>query len=476
MSLPARLRSPWAPIVGLALLGLTVRLAYVLSVRWGGPLSGDGVYYHEAANLLADGLGFTEPYRYLHGGAQEALFLDDPSSLVPTANTALPVGHVEPTAGHPPLWVLVLGAASFLGLTSVGAHQVVAAVVGALGVVAVAWAGRRVEQAIGVAGVAVPAAALAAVHAGFWLNDAQLMSETLVVPLAALLLGIGIGFVRQPAVDTALLLGLVGGLAAMTRAELLVALPLVALGVLRRGTATDDGPPPARRLGLFALVGATAVVVLSPWVVRNLVVFEEPVLLSNGTGILLAQANCDATYFGDKQGYWEYHCGLPQPLGDDGRPVDESQRDASYRQRGLDYLTDHPGRLATHVVPKRVGRYWGAYAPIQQLRADELVEERPFRLSVLGYAQFLAVVGLAVVGVAEVRRRGGPLLLLTALPITGTVVAAATFGSTRYRVPAEVALVLLAAVGIATLVARRRGRRGADPVVGAPDAATPTLG
>jgi len=459
-------RTPRGRVLTLALVGLAIRLAYVLTVRWGGPLSGDGVYYHEAANLLADGLGFTEPYRYLHGGAQEALFLDDPSTLVPTANTALPVGHVEPTAGHPPLWVIVLGAVSFLGFNSVGAHQLVAAMVGALGVVAVGWAGRQVEQSTGVVGVAMPAAALAAIYAGFWLNDAQLMSETLVVPLAALLLGCGLRFVGRPALDTAVLLGLVGGLAALTRAELLIALPLVALGVLRTRLAAD-GPSGRRRLGLFALVGATAVVVVSPWVVRNLVVFEEPVLLSNGTGILLAQANCDATYFGDKQGYWEYHCGLPQPLDDDGEPIEESQRDAAYRQRGLDYLTDHPGRLVTHVVPKRVGRYWGAYAPIQQLRADELVEERPFRLSVFGYAQFLAVAGLAIVGIAEVRRRRGPLLLLATLPLTGTVVAAATFGSTRYRVPAEVALVLLAAVGIAALVARRR----------TPDeTATPTLG
>jgi len=466
------IRTPRDRVLALAVAGLAVRLAYVLSARWGGPLSGDGVYYHEAANLLADGLGFTEPYRYLHGGAQEALFLDDPSALVPTANTALPVGHVEPTAGHPPLWVLVLGAFSFLGLTSIGAHQLVGALVGALGVVAVGWAGRQVEHSAGITGVAVPAAALAAVHAGFWLNDAQVMSETLVVPLAALLVGAGLRFVDRPTVDTAILLGVVGGLAALTRAELLVALPLVALGVIRRRPPAPHGPSTARRLGLLGLVGATALVVLSPWVVRNLVVFEEPVLLSNGTGILLAQANCDATYYGDKQGYWEYHCGLPQPLGDDGRPVDESERDVAYRQRGLDYLADHPGRLVAHVVPKRVGRYWGAYAPIQQLRADELVEERPFRLSVLGYAQFLGVVALSVVGIAEVRRRRGPLLALLALPVTGTLVAAATFGTTRYRVTAEVALVLLAAVGIAVLSARRP-RPGSDAP--APAEPTPTL-
>ena len=77
-------------------LGLMVRLAYVLFVERGDPLSGDGVYYHEAANLLADGLGFTEPYRYLHGGGQEALFVADPTSLATTANTAPPSATLNP--------------------------------------------------------------------------------------------------------------------------------------------------------------------------------------------------------------------------------------------------------------------------------------------------------------------------------------------------------------------------------------------
>ena len=76
------------------LLGLALRVAYVLLVERGDPLSGDGVYYHEAANLLADGLGFTEPYRYLHGGAQELLFVADPSSITATANTEIGRAHV----------------------------------------------------------------------------------------------------------------------------------------------------------------------------------------------------------------------------------------------------------------------------------------------------------------------------------------------------------------------------------------------
>ena len=433
------------------LLGLALRVAYVLLVERGDPLSGDGVYYHEAANLLADGLGFTEPYRYLHGGAQELLFVADPSAITASANTALPVGHVEPTAGHPPLWVLVLGFSSMLGFTGVTAHQMLGAIVGALGVAAVGWTGRTLDGPR----TGLVAAALAAVHACLWLSDGLLMSETLVVTGTALLVGCAVRAHRSSDSRWILLLGLVGGLTALVRAEMLMVLPLVAWPVL-----WTPGIAVRRRLMRYMAIGLVAGAVLAPWTVRNLRAFEEPVLLSNGLGILLAQTNCDATYYGDKQGSWEFDCGLPQPLRSDGTPGDESERDIVYRQRGREYVADHPGRLVSHVVPKRVGRFWGVYAPIQQLRADILVEGREFRLSVLGLVQFYVTVPLAVVGATWLRRRSQPLLPLLAVPLMGTVVAALTLGATRYRVPTDVVLVLLSAVAIA----RFRDWRGSlDP-------------
>ena len=436
-------------IIVLTGLGLMVRLAYVLFVERGDPLSGDGTYYHEAANLLADGLGFTEPYRYLHGGAQEALFVADPASLETTANTIIPVGHIEPTAGHPPLWVLILGAFSFLGFTSVTAHQLVGVLTGTVGVAAVAWAGHQYGRSLGLRHVGTIAAGVTAVYAGFWLNDGLVMSESLVVPVTAVLLGVAVRTARSPATRNVLLLGLAGGLAALTRAELVLALPVLALPILLWRDGSGSVASNAVRLRRYLGVGLVAATVMAPWVARNLAVFEEPVWLSNGTGILVAQTNCDATYYGDKQGAWDFDCALPQPLGADGRATDESVRDIEYRQRGLDYLGDHRARFVTHVVPKRVGRYWGLYAPIDQLRADMLVEGRSFRLSVLGLLEFALIVVLALVGGREVRRRRGPLILLVTLPVVGTLVAALTMGATRYRVPAEVALVILASVAIA---------------------------
>ena len=108
----------------ISLFAFLVRVLYVIFVEKGDPLNGDAFYYHHASHLLVDGLGFTEPYRYIFGGAQELLFVEESSYLPETTNRNLPVGHIEPTAGHPPLWVLFLAFPVLIGLDSVFAQQI----------------------------------------------------------------------------------------------------------------------------------------------------------------------------------------------------------------------------------------------------------------------------------------------------------------------------------------------------------------
>ena len=88
-------------------------------------LCGDSLYYHSAANLLADGKGFIDPYRYRYGGSEQVTLADGRTVTIET-----PVGHVEPTAGHPPAYVMYLGVFSALGFRSVEAHQIASILLG----------------------------------------------------------------------------------------------------------------------------------------------------------------------------------------------------------------------------------------------------------------------------------------------------------------------------------------------------------
>ncbi len=51
----------------ICLLGFFIRLLYFLLVVADNQLSGDASSYHLTANIFADGIGFTEPFRYLFG-------------------------------------------------------------------------------------------------------------------------------------------------------------------------------------------------------------------------------------------------------------------------------------------------------------------------------------------------------------------------------------------------------------------------
>ena len=428
-------------LAAITCIGLLVRLVHLVLIAADNPLSGDAAGYHLAANLFADGLGFPEPFRYYFGGI-DVVPLPTGELLVET-----PIGHLEASAGHPPVWAMLLGAFAFLGFTSVVQHQVVSVVLGAPAIVLMGLLGREVRSER----VGLLAAAATAGYAFIWVNDGLMMAETAAIAMATATMLVGVRFWKEPSRRSALVLGVVGGLAALTRAELVLFLPIVAAVVLIRS------PIPWReRVVRYACCGAAALAICMPWFARNIATYDAPVFLSNGIGTVLVQANCDATYYGPDLGYWQITCGNPPPYGPQGEILGEYERDQVVRKRASEYISANRTRLLTVVVPARMGRMWGVYEPIGQLRRDVHVDRRSMSVSLLGLAQFALVVPLAVVGMEVVRRRRGPLLVLAAWIPIATFTAATTFGNTRYRTAAETSLVILAAVAVDAFLDRRQ--------------------
>lgn len=425
----------------IAALGGLLRVLYVLLVLADNPLSGDAAGYHHAANLFADGAGFPEPLRHMFGGVD--LIVRNGAEII----VATPIGHLEPTAGHPPVWTVLLGTFSFLGAVTVLQQQVVAALLGVPAIVLVGLLGRELRSER----LGLIAAGLTAGYAFVWVNDGLLMAETAAIAAAAATSWAGLRFARDPSRRRAIVFGLVGGLAALSRAELLLMLPLLTAVVLLRAAI-----PWRERIIRTSVAAAATLLLLAPWVIRNMLVFEEPVFLSNGAGTVLVQANCDPTYQGDFLGYWRLECGQPAPFGPAGGHLDESERDAVVLDRALDYIGDHRTRLITVVVPARIGRMWGVYDTVDQLRLDALVDRRPLAVSTLGLLQYVAIVPLAAAGAVLLWRRRESLLAVAAWVPIATLTAAISFGNTRYRTAAEVSLVVLAAVALDVLAERQR--------------------
>jgi hypothetical protein len=193
--------------------------------------------------------------------------------------------------------------------------------------------------------------------------------------------------------------------------------------------------------------------VIAPWTMRNLTTFDKPVPISTNEGNLLAGANCPSTYRGHDIGSWDLRCVKPGPLAED-----ESVTASRLRSDGLDYAGDHAGRIPL-VLAARLGRTFELLQPIRQA---EHAEGRAKGLEIAGAVWFFLLIPPAVYGGVLLRRRGvplSPLLAPFALVLAATLVG---YGVPRFRHPADVALIVLAAAGAGSSVASPRSERSGE--------------
>ena len=393
-----RFTSWHAWLLAIVAAALAIRLGYVIGWSDSSLERGDAVYYHVGANLLADGRGFIHPvaaafsFREIQG------------------------------ADHPPAFIVYLAAGSLVGLRTFFEHQVWACFLGAATVGVVGLTGRRIGgPRAGLAG-----AGLAAVFPTMWMPDGWVLSETMAMFAVAVVILAAYRCWDDPRRATAIWLGAALGLAALSRSELVLLGPLIAVPLFwykRRSVG--------HAVASVLVVGVTTLVVVAPWMVYNLSRFDHVVLLSDQSGDTVAASWCNDGFYGNALGYKSYKC-LAASLDEDD-PAD------SWTTYGMDHLERVP-----LVMAARVARVWGLFRPRQQVGFETFFgTEVPATWAAFAMSWVMLV--LAPVGALRLRRRGTPLSPLLAPIIVMTLAVALTFGQLRYRAPAEPALVLLVA-------------------------------
>jgi 4-amino-4-deoxy-L-arabinose transferase-like glycosyltransferase len=401
---------------------LALRVLYTVLVAQDIPVIGDALTYHLLGGKIADGHGFERaPHPQL----------EPFDAWVPG----------RPTAEHPPLFPLLIGIFTKLGADSYLAQKLLLCGVGTGTVALIGLAGRELAGAT----IGLVAAGIAALYPFLWVVDGSLMSETLYGALLAATLWLAIRFWRRPSLGLAAGVGALGALAALTRGEALFLVPLLLLPMAWHGAGTWRG-----RAALAAVAIGAFVLVLTPWTVRNLIVFEEPVLISTNGSAVFVGANCDAVYHGEYKGLWNFNCYGSAPGGD------ESQEALAYRDRGFDYIRDNTGRLPL-IMGVRLLRVWDFYKPGQQA-SYETLEGRSETASRMGLAFFYPLLILALAGAVLLRRRGAPLWPLLAFPVMVSITAVVIYGVTRFRFAAEPALCVLGAVALAAAASTMKTR------------------
>ena len=399
--------------------GLALRVAYAL---WKGDQAviGDAAFYRFQSQALADGHGFLAPGAFYFGHT------------------------VILSAEHPPLYTLYLTVAQLLGITDATGLRLWSALLGVPTILATIAAGR----ALAGDRVGLLAGGLAAVSPLLVMTDGLVMSESITATAVALSVWLAARAFRDPTRSTVAWFGAAAGLAALARAELVLLLPIVlgALAVRRAGGSVRH------RLALVGIGLAVASLVMAPWVVRNLTTFERPVLLSDGWDITTIGANCPTTYSGPLIGLNDITCGKRLKEG-----RDQSVTFARARTIGLRYARDHLDRLPA-VAFARLGRTFGFFNARQQVGFDYYLERRERPISYAGFAVWWLSVGFGIHGLVVLHRRK-----VSTVPILAPVAAVAiavvvTYGNTRLRIPADVSVLIAAAVSVGALLDRARNR------------------
>jgi hypothetical protein len=405
--------------VVIALVGFALRVAYALFKGDQGIL-GDAIFYKIQSQILADGHGFLTPGLYAFAGRSVA------------------------SAEHPPLYTIWLAAAQLVGVHGVVGLRLWSAVLG-LGTVAFAGlAGRELAgERAGLIG-----AGLVAVSPLLVMTDGLIMSESITATVVAATIWLAARALRLRTPASMAIFGAVAALGALARAELVLVIPIVAVAALCHRRA-DTG---RRRLELVGAALAAGALVMAPWVVRNLVTFERPVLLSDGWDLTVVGANCRSTYSGPLIGTNDLRCGAG--VRDD---VDQSVAFAEARTTGLRYARHHVDRWPA-VAFARLGRTFGFFNVRQQITFDHDFERRERALSTAGFVVWWASVAVGIGGLVALHRRRVSIVPLLAPVAAVAVAVAVTYGNTRLRVPADVAMLLAAAVGVDAWLQRRRAR------------------
>ena len=367
----------------------------------------DSIYYSEWAKQLTEGRFFREVFNDL------------------------------PTAEHGPLTSVLMVPFSWMD-DPVAYQRLVTVICGTVTIVVIGLLGRAVRGDR----VGIVAAVIAAVYANLWINDGLVMSESVsVLAVSAVLLSAHrVVVVGRTDTRSLVVLGVLCGLAALARSELVLFVPMLALTVIVLRPLGDAGRGIGQRLAGAGVLVATAAAVLMPWVVPNLVRFERPALLSTNDGTTLLGAYCDASFFGPNKGGWTLECVFEHPTYD--IDVDATVRGPRQRDAAFDYARDHLGDVPK-VVAARILRTVDLYG-IDTLLESDVGDERPRWAAWTGIVSWWILAPLAIAGWFLLPGRARWLFAVPAVIVL--FVAAVFYGGHRIRSTLEPAVVVCAAV------------------------------
>ena len=444
-------RAAYSPRQRRWLLAILV-LAAVLRIGW--------VAYAARPTVQGDSLAYTgigTEIAHGHGYANFAVGLGDPQGrLRPYPPTAFyPVGYPATLGGL--FWVVFHTPIPDNLAKAVGYFQ---AVLGVATVAMGAELGRRLFNGR----VAVGAAAILAVFPSLIFYTAQAQLETVFnfVVLAALLVVVARPWGDRWQIGRGRLIafGAVLGLSALLRPNTLLFVPLAVVVWLVVGAGW-------RRSLMQALwVTLAAVVVVSPWIIRNAVRLDAPVF-STGSG----DAFCVGHHPGTSGRYELAIADCLKPYDHYPFPEREVKRNSGNTREAVDFVLHHPSEEASLWLLARLLRLSRRPRGDQRPFPAQQLPRAGWRrvLTTVADGFYFGVLALGLIGLPAFASRRRPRALFVLLCMASlAALPFLLFGDPRYKVPVLPFLAVSAAVSLSMLVdrvtpvAHRRGRTGGE--------------
>jgi hypothetical protein len=192
-------------------------------------------------------------------------------------------------------------------------------------------------------------------------------------------------------------------------------------------------------------------------VIRNVVVFHHATLAADSNTVI-AGANCHQTYYGHDIGWWSNRC-LER-----ARTHQQLLAGDASTKKAYDYASRHVTRLPL-LAAVRVLRTFNFFQPMRQGNR----ELRRRWVDVVGLVLYYPLLVLAVLGFAQLGRGAGRERWTLLAPVAMVIIVSAlTWGIGRFRIAADISLIVLAAAAVAGRVERRardtpRRAAGSDP-------------
>jgi 4-amino-4-deoxy-L-arabinose transferase-like glycosyltransferase len=223
--------------------------------------------------------------------------------------------------------------------------------------------------------------------------------------------------------------GLIFGLAGLSKTLYLALFPLFIIWfwLSRRAGARD-------LLKAAVISGIVSMIVISPWSIRNYLVFREfiPVNLNNGYNLWVGN-NPNATgslFTRDRVGMWET---MPEDMRDKLARMNDVEKNELFREKAVSYIKSHPDRFFKLIPQKLLFLWW--FDPYMPTDFPGLRE-----------AIYLALLIPALIGMVISRRRFRGVSIFYMIYLELSFIYSIYYGSVRFRYLIEFSFILFASV------------------------------